>query len=208
MFPFLQGLEARKVQRYKWGAYCRTNWRCTAVLSWRRVGVGVSETFLGAGNRKTREGCGGLWDEENSGKIAGKNWEKYCRIENALNSRISGTGTADLGSTLPRTLSPASVRCAFEWTVTVCSSVSEVAQIAREDLQTSATVLSTPAMEDLPVTRQNQRGPCNFPQLPGCKIHEFFCMEESVNTKTRRQKGTAKNLVGKCSYFWIMQPST
>ena len=28
-FPFLQGLEATKVQRYKWGGgYCRTNWRC------------------------------------------------------------------------------------------------------------------------------------------------------------------------------------
>ena len=31
-FPFLQGLEASKAQRYKWGAYCGTNWRCTAVL--------------------------------------------------------------------------------------------------------------------------------------------------------------------------------
>ena len=29
-FPFLQGLEASKAQRYKWGAYCGTNWRCTA----------------------------------------------------------------------------------------------------------------------------------------------------------------------------------
>ena len=24
-FPFLQGLEDRKVQRYKWGVYCRSN---------------------------------------------------------------------------------------------------------------------------------------------------------------------------------------
>ena len=29
-FPFLQSLEASKAQRYKWGAYCGTNWRCTA----------------------------------------------------------------------------------------------------------------------------------------------------------------------------------
>ena len=28
------------------GAYCRTNWRCTAVLSSSPVGVGVSETLL------------------------------------------------------------------------------------------------------------------------------------------------------------------
>ena len=46
MFPFLQGFEPRKAQRYKWEAYCRTNWRCTAVLSSRRVGVGVSEALL------------------------------------------------------------------------------------------------------------------------------------------------------------------
>ena len=47
-FPrgFLPSLEARKVQRYKWGAYCRTNWRCTAVLSSSAVGVGVSENRL------------------------------------------------------------------------------------------------------------------------------------------------------------------
>ena len=45
-FPCLQGLEARKVLRYKWGACCRTNWRCTAVLSSRPVAVGVSETLL------------------------------------------------------------------------------------------------------------------------------------------------------------------
>ena len=45
-FSFLHGLEARKEQRYKWGAYCRTNWRCIAVLSLRPVGVGVSETLL------------------------------------------------------------------------------------------------------------------------------------------------------------------
>ena len=29
-FLFLQGLEASKAQCYKWGAYCGTNWRCTA----------------------------------------------------------------------------------------------------------------------------------------------------------------------------------
>ena len=29
-FPFLRSLEASKAQRYKWGAYCSTNWRCTA----------------------------------------------------------------------------------------------------------------------------------------------------------------------------------
>ena len=44
--PLLQGLEARKAQQYKWEAYCRTNWRCTAGLSARQVGVGVSETLL------------------------------------------------------------------------------------------------------------------------------------------------------------------
>ena len=38
--PFLQGLEARKVQRYKWGAHCCKNWRCTAVPSSRPVGWG------------------------------------------------------------------------------------------------------------------------------------------------------------------------
>ena len=31
-FLSLQGLEARKAQRYKWGAYCGTDWRCVAVL--------------------------------------------------------------------------------------------------------------------------------------------------------------------------------
>ena len=45
-FSFLQGLEARKIQRYKWGVHCHTNWRCIAVLSSRPVGVGVSETLL------------------------------------------------------------------------------------------------------------------------------------------------------------------
>ena len=35
-------LRARKGQRYKWGAYCRTNWRCTAVLFRQVVGVGDS----------------------------------------------------------------------------------------------------------------------------------------------------------------------
>ena len=45
-FPFLQGLEATKVQRYKWGAYFRTNWRCTAILSSRPARVGVSDTLL------------------------------------------------------------------------------------------------------------------------------------------------------------------
>ena len=28
-FVFLRVFEDRKVQRYKWGAYCNTNWRCT-----------------------------------------------------------------------------------------------------------------------------------------------------------------------------------
>ena len=46
MFPFIQGLEAKKVQRYKWEAYCRTNWMCTAALSFRPAGIGVSETLL------------------------------------------------------------------------------------------------------------------------------------------------------------------
>ena len=45
-FPILQGLEARKVQRYKWGAYRRTNWGCTAVLSSRPVGPGRGLGFL------------------------------------------------------------------------------------------------------------------------------------------------------------------
>ena len=44
-FPFLRSLEARKARRYKWGAYCRTNWRCTAILYRQVVGVGVSETL-------------------------------------------------------------------------------------------------------------------------------------------------------------------
>ena len=44
-FPFLRSLEARKVRRYKWGPYCRTNWRCTAVLFRQVVGVGVSKTL-------------------------------------------------------------------------------------------------------------------------------------------------------------------
>ena len=40
-FPLLRSLEARKVRRYKWGGgYCRTNWRCTAVLFRQVVGVG------------------------------------------------------------------------------------------------------------------------------------------------------------------------
>ena len=63
-FPFLEGLEARKVQRYngRGGGYCRTNWRCTAVLSSRPVGVGVSETFLRYDpkcfkTRQTRQFC-------------------------------------------------------------------------------------------------------------------------------------------------------
>ena len=45
-FPFPRSLEARKVLRCKWGAYChtkwgaycRTNWRCTAVLFRQVVG--------------------------------------------------------------------------------------------------------------------------------------------------------------------------
>ena len=45
VLPFLRSLEARKVRRYKGGAYCRTKWRCTAVLFRQVVGVGVSETL-------------------------------------------------------------------------------------------------------------------------------------------------------------------
>ena len=45
-FPFFQGLEARKAQRYKWRAHCRTTWRSIAILSPRPVGVRVSETLL------------------------------------------------------------------------------------------------------------------------------------------------------------------
>ena len=44
-FPFLRSLEARKARRYKWGAYCRTNWGWTAVLLRQVVGVGVSGTL-------------------------------------------------------------------------------------------------------------------------------------------------------------------
>ena len=44
-FPFLRSLEARRVRRYKRGAYRRTNWRCTAVLFRQVVRVGVSETL-------------------------------------------------------------------------------------------------------------------------------------------------------------------
>ena len=33
VFPFLQSLEASKAQRYKWEAYCGTNWRSTASTS-------------------------------------------------------------------------------------------------------------------------------------------------------------------------------
>ena len=29
-FPFLPGLAARRAQRYKWGAYCSSSWRCIA----------------------------------------------------------------------------------------------------------------------------------------------------------------------------------
>ena len=39
-------LRSQEGPAIQWGAYCRTNWRCTAVLSLRRVGVGVSETLL------------------------------------------------------------------------------------------------------------------------------------------------------------------
>ena len=38
-------LRSQEVRRYKWGAYCCTNWRCTAVLFRQVVGVGVSETL-------------------------------------------------------------------------------------------------------------------------------------------------------------------
>ena len=34
--PFLQGIEARNVQRYKWG-HCGTNWRCTALVFSRKI---------------------------------------------------------------------------------------------------------------------------------------------------------------------------
>ena len=54
-FPFLRSLEARKVRRYKRGAYCRTNWRCTAVLFRPVVGVGVSETLPISDFQKYRE---------------------------------------------------------------------------------------------------------------------------------------------------------
>ena len=44
-FPFFAKLRNRKARRHKCGAYCRTNWRCTAVLFRQAVGVGVSETL-------------------------------------------------------------------------------------------------------------------------------------------------------------------
>ena len=61
--PFLQGFEARKVQQLKWGAYCRTNWMCTAVLSLRQVGVGVPETLLTSVwvQKLTRSSLKGFW---------------------------------------------------------------------------------------------------------------------------------------------------
>ena len=40
-FPFFKAHkpgQAREVQLHKWGAYCRTNWTCTAALSLRPVG--------------------------------------------------------------------------------------------------------------------------------------------------------------------------
>ena len=54
--------------RYKLGAYCHTNWRCTAVLFRQVVGVGVSETLpnylfaefislMGCGKQLRREYC-------------------------------------------------------------------------------------------------------------------------------------------------------
>ena len=45
LFSRLRSREAPAIQMGG-GAYCRTNWRLTAVLSSRPVGVGVSETLL------------------------------------------------------------------------------------------------------------------------------------------------------------------
>ena len=56
--------------------------------------------------------------EERSREIAGKLLEKFPEARNALNSRISGTGkgkpAANLGSTVPGTLSQPSVQGVFE----------------------------------------------------------------------------------------------
>ena len=74
-FPFLRTLEARKVRRYKWGgAYCRTNWRCTAVLFGQVVGVGVSATLPINRNSMRNPSCAG-WEGEGlmGTKIVNKN---------------------------------------------------------------------------------------------------------------------------------------
>ena len=48
-FPFFKAQKPGKSSATNGGAYCRTNWRCTAILSSRPVGVGVSETLLRVG---------------------------------------------------------------------------------------------------------------------------------------------------------------
>ena len=50
-FPFLQGLEARKAQQYKWGVYCRTNWGVLQYFSDELYGLGVPKCFWRTGNR-------------------------------------------------------------------------------------------------------------------------------------------------------------
>ena len=44
-FPFLQGLEARKVQQCKWGAYCRTNWSVLPYFLRDQQGLGFPKLF-------------------------------------------------------------------------------------------------------------------------------------------------------------------
>ena len=62
--------------------------------------------FLNFLYQKTREGCGCFWDllGGSRGKLQGKLLEKCLESQNALNSRISGTGkgkpAGNLGSTL------------------------------------------------------------------------------------------------------------
>ena len=43
--PFLQGFRSQGGTAIQRGAYCRTNWRCTAALSPRPVGVGFLKLF-------------------------------------------------------------------------------------------------------------------------------------------------------------------
>ena len=41
-YPFSKAFEASEAQQYKWGAYCGTNWRCTASTSQTsRTGLGA-----------------------------------------------------------------------------------------------------------------------------------------------------------------------